>query len=198
MNFKHTIHAFSLALALGITASATTVNFDLGGTACGTAGVCTSVVGAQQIDFDSASTPSPFVAGNATFSFSPGNISPFVTGTLTGEYAAPPSDTTQYLSIGTPGRASSMVIDFDTAIDYYGLYLGSPDSYNSFHFYEAGTLALVQSFTGHDLVPPGNGNQSIGQYVNFRVTNGTIGRIVLSSSQAALESDNHAYVAAPE
>jgi hypothetical protein len=200
MNWKPTVRSISLALAATLAGSATTVTFDLGGSACANiaAGTCTSLGGAQQIDFDSAEAPSPFVSGNASFSFSPGNVSPFVSGSLDGQYAAPPGDQTQYLSIATPGRASSVIIDFDSPINYYGLYLGSPDAYNSFTFYGTGdNVTPVASFTGNDIIPPGNGNQSIGQYVNFYANGGTVSRIVLASTQAALESDNHAYVLAP-
>lgn len=199
MKLQQILRTASAVAAFAMTASAATVTFSTGGIPCGSAGLCTSVAGAQQIDFDTASAPSPFVSGNATFTFSPGNVSPFVTGSLSGQYAAPPNDETQYLTIGTPGRANSVLIDFDTAINYYGLYLGSPDSYNSFTFFGTGdNVNPIASFTGLDLIPPGNGNQSIGQYINFSVVGGTVSRIVLSSSQAALETDNHAYGAVPE
>jgi hypothetical protein len=156
------------------------------------------VAGAHQINFDLANAPSPYVSGAARFTFSPDD-SPFVSGSLSGEYAAPPNDQTPYLSVGSPGRASVVTIDFDMPINYYGLYLGSPDSYNLFTFYETGNnVNPIASFTGHQLIPPGNGDQSVGQYLNFYVSDGSVGRLVLSSSQAALESDNHAYGAVPE
>jgi hypothetical protein len=199
MTFKQIICRISVALAVTIAAPAATVTFNTGGTACSdvNAGLCTTAASAHQIDFNSATAPSPFVDGAATFSFSPANVSPFVTGSVGSQYAAPPNDTTQYLSVGTPGRAGEVVIDFDMGIGYYGLYLGSPDGYNLFTFFETGNnVTAIASFTGNQLIPPGQGNQSIGQYINFFANEGTIGRIVLSSSQAALETDNHAYVVA--
>src|SRR5688500_16272522 len=97
--FKTILYTVLAAAALSVTASATTVTPDLAGTACPTAGLCTSVAGAHQISFDGA-TVSPFVDGNATFTFSPADVSPFVNGSLDGNYAAPPNDNTRYLSIG--------------------------------------------------------------------------------------------------
>ena len=182
----------------GRISSTTTVTFDLGGTACGPAGICTSRADADQIDFEGASS-SPFSSGIATFSFSPNNVSPFVSGSVSGEYAAPPNDTTKYLSVGSSSRTSEVTIDFSTPIEYYGLYLGSPDWYNSFTFYETGNLNNpIATFNGLQLIPPGNGDQSIGAYINFHANGGAISRIVLSSTRAALETDNHAYGAVPE
>jgi hypothetical protein len=198
MNFKHSFVTLALVMAANMTASATTVMFDLGGTACAPAGICSSEAGVHQIDFEDADG-SPYSSGIATFTFSPANVSPFVSGSVGGQYAAPPNDSSKYLSVGSPSRASEVTIDFSTPIDYYGLYLGSPDSYNVFKFYGTGDLDNpIATFTGFQLIGPGNGDQSIGGYVNFRTTGGTISRIVLSSTQAALETDNHAYGAVPE
>jgi len=163
------------------------------------AGLCTAVAAAipNLIDFDSATAPSPFVSGAATFSFSPGNVSPFVTGSVSGQYAAPPNDQTRYLSIGSPGRAGSVIIDFSMPINYYGLYFASADAYNTFAFYETGNdITPLISFTGTQLSTALPGDQSTGQYINFYINGGTVSRIVLSSTQAALETDNHSYVRA--
>ena len=46
------------------------------------------------------------------------------------------------------------------------------------------------------LIPPGNGSWALSEYVNFSVSGGAVDRIVLTSGTAALESDNHAYIAA--
>jgi hypothetical protein len=198
MKIQSTFVTTILLAAASMTASAATVTFDLGGTACGPAGLCTSKAGVHQIDFESANL-SPFSSGIATFTFSPSNVTPFVTGSVNNEYAAPPNDTTKYLSVGSPSRTGEVTIDFSTPINYYGLYLGSPDAYNLFKFYQTGNSNNpIATFTGLQLIPPGNGDQSIGAYVNFYANGGSISRIVLSSTQAALESDNHAYGAVPE
>ena len=187
------IAGFLLSL---VPASASTITASLGGQACGTAGQCTSVAGAHTITFDGlGATSSPYTSGIATFTFSSG--SPFVTGSASGEFAAPPLDETTYLSVGSPGRANPVTISFSAPIAYYGFYLGSPDTYNLVRFFSGQNQ--IAAFTGGDLLPLANGDQSLGAFVNFNVTGGSIDRMVLSSSQPALETDNHAYaVATPE
>jgi hypothetical protein len=198
MKSRHFLCTLLVAVAATTTASATTVTFTLGGTNCGTAGVCTSVANAQQIDFDSATAPSPHTSGPAVFSFSPGGISPFVIGSVVNEYETPPSDGTRYLAAGALGRAGSVTIDFVAPILYYGMYVGSPDPYNLIQFFETGNnVTPVASFTGDMFNPQGRLIVTLGEYVNFSVSGGDISRIVLSSSAAALESDNHAYLLAP-
>ena len=82
-------------------------------------------------------------------------------------------------------------------ISYYGLYFSSADAYNTLAFYETGNnITPLVSFTGSQLSSAVPGDQSIGQYINFFVNGGTVGRIVLSSTQAALETDNHSYIQA--
>ena len=185
-------------LAASMTAPAATITFDLGGIACAPAGICTSRADAHQIDFEGANL-SPFSSGIATFTFSPNNVTPFVSGSVAGEYAAPPNDTTKYLSIGSPSRTSEVSIDFSTPINYYGLYLGSPDAYNFFTFYETGNFNNpIATFNGLELISSGDGDQSVGRYINFYANGGSVSRVVLSSTQAALETDNHAYSAVPE
>lgn len=174
-------------------ASATTITATIGGQAC-SGGQCSQNASAHTISFNGLDgTTSPYTNGIATFSFTGG--SPFVTGDFPG-YVAPLSDTTTFLTIGSPGRAGSVTVTFSSPITYYGLYLGSPDTYNAFQFFEGGTL--VTSFYGDEILPPGNGSPGLDSYVNFNVTGGAIDRIVLSSPYAAFESDNHAYAAVPE
>lgn len=200
MKVLHSIITISLLFASGISAFATTVGVTTGTNPCPPAGYCTERDDAVQIDFNAAAgAGSPYTFGIATFSFSPIDQSPFVSGSVDGQYAAPPNDTTTYLTVGTPSKASSATIDFSVPISYYGLYLGSPDAYNSFDFYETGNnVTPIKTLTGNDLIPPGNGDQSLGRYINFVIDGGTVSRIVLSSSQAALETDNHAYVVATQ
>lgn len=184
--------AAAAALLLASTSAfGTTVGFTTGGTAC-SGGLCSSVANAHTITFDDA-VAGPYVSGLATFSYDGG--SPFLSGTAPSQYAAPPNDNTTYLSVGSPGRASTVYVDFSQGIEYYGLYLGSPDSYNSISFYSnALDLNPIATFSGSQLIPPGNGNQSVGEYVNFFVSGGLVGRVVLSSLTPALETDNHAYL----
>jgi hypothetical protein len=193
---KQILLATVLAVGSVATASATTVVFDVNGIPCagGMAGLCTAVGGTTQIDFDSAvgSTTSPFVSGAASYSFAAGD-SPFVINSASGQFAAPPNDSTGYLTVGSPGRPSEVTIDFAFGINYFGLYMGSPDAYNYISFYEANNNTPVATFSGNDLVPGAQGDQSIGKYFNFHTVGGTVNRIVLTSTSAAFETDNHAY-----
>jgi hypothetical protein len=183
-----------MAAVATMTLSAATVTFSSGGTDCGNAGLCTSVAGAHQINFDLATAPSLYLSGAARFTFAPGDLAPFVTGSVPEEYMAPLNNETRYLSVGSPGRTGWVIIDFAKPIDYYGLYLGSPDAYNLIEFFETGSDATpIATFTGDNFATPGRMIRSIGEYVNFAVNGGTVSRIVLSSGGAAFESDNHAY-----
>jgi hypothetical protein len=178
--------------------AATTINFSLGGVNCGTARICTPDPNATTINFDSlgSSTPQPYIYGDATYTWiAPGT--PFVNGSVPSQYASPPRDTTPYLSVGSPGRPGTVTIDFSQPILYFGFYLGSPDAYNEISFYGP-DLTLIQSFSGAQLINPGNGNQSLGDFVNFFISGGRVGEIVMSSVTPAFETDNHAYDLAPE
>lgn len=176
-----------------VSASATTITATTGGQSC-SGGQCSLNPFAQTITFDGLDgATSPYVNGIATFSFTGG--SPFVTGNLPG-YVPPVGDTTTFLTIGSPERPESVAITFSDPITYYGLYLGSPDTYNVFQFFEGANL--VSTFYGDEILFPGDGSPNLDSYINFNVADGAIDRIVLSSPYAALESDNHAYSAVPE
>jgi hypothetical protein len=199
MYLKYSFRTISLLFLIAISGFATTVSPSISETPCANAaaGLCTGRADAYQINFDLATASSSYADGMAIFTFAPGTLSPFLEGSAGGEYAAPPNDETRYLSIGSPSRAGSVIVDFLMPITYYGLYLSSPDVYNSFTFFETGNnVTPIASFTGANLIPPADGNQLLAKYIDFSITGGTVSRIVLSSSQPALESDNHAYVLA--
>src|ERR1017187_4539846 len=181
-----------LALVLAAfvpTLSATTIWFTLGGQSCGLAGVCTARLTATTVTFDDllADTPSPYTDGLATYSWEAAN-SPFVQGNVPGQWATPVGDSTTFLTIGSGDRPSTVTISFSTPVSYFGLYLGSPDSYNSISFYDQ--AGPIGSYAGNQLINPGNGNQSISDYVNFYASGGKITQIVMSSTSPAFETDN--------
>ena len=86
-----------------------------------------------------------------------------------------------------------------TLSDYFGLYWGSIDTYNTISFFRAGTE--VSSYTGSQLAGLiANGNQSSddsNRFVNFFFGGERFDTVVLSSTSYAFESDNHAYRVAP-
>jgi len=183
MYTKPILSALLLA-ALPLAASTITVSTDLG--------VLTSAQpGAATVTFDLPFTPPAGV--NYTWA---GSVSPIVSGSLPGEYASPPSDSSSYLTVGSAGGPSSVTIDFTNPISYFGFYMGSPDTYNSVTVYADDK---VQTFSGSDFGFSGPivGDTTVGGFVSFNIAGGTISKIVLSSSESAFETDNHAFVAAP-
>jgi hypothetical protein len=90
-------------------------------------------------------------------------------------------------------------ISFDGADhNYFGLYWGSIDAYNTIAFYDG--LELLWSGTGSTVAQPANGCQSCdgtNRYVNFHFGADRFDRIVMSSDGRAFESDNHAFGSVP-
>jgi len=118
-----------------------------------------------------------------------------------GNYAAPTNGSVvdannHYLTVGSNTGYTPITITFAGAATYFGLYLGSPDSYNKITFnYMNGNVAeceggcLSNGVTG--------GSQTWAAYVEFDFAT-PVSSIELSSTQAALESDNHAFHVVPE
>lgn len=178
---KNVILLLAAAAALSMGASATTITS--GGTAVAGQGVFSSVPGAMTVDFE-AGLPANYTGGE------------IVSGNVSGQWAAPTDDATQYL--GT--SVGSVTIDLSgMPASYFGMYLGSVDSYNSVTLFNGDAS---ETFTGTDLAAvagiPNSGNTSA--YFNFSADAGQVyTSIVLTSTQQNMESDNHAFVnATPE
>jgi hypothetical protein len=172
-----------VGLALFASLSQATVIYNVSGTGVYT----TEVAGATTVNFNDG-TCGAYIScsGNGAL----------VTGSVSGRYASPLGITDRYLSI--PYNTSSGSATFLTggSYDYFGLYWGSLDTYNSITFYSGSTL--VGSFGGGAISPLlADGNQtawSSNRYVNFFFTNGdSFDRIVVTSTNYAFESDNHAF-----
>jgi len=101
-----------------------------------------------------------------------------VTGSLSGQYAAPYNnaamsgpDATPYGTVPVPGgiNSGSATVDFGGAeYNYFGLFWGSIDTYNTLEFLNNGSV--VAHYTGSDITNPANGDQqspSTNEYVNF-------------------------------
>jgi hypothetical protein len=101
-----------------------------------------------------------------------------VTGSLVNQYAAPynsaamlAADTTPYGTVPEPGdvHSGSATVDFGGAsYNYFGLFWGSIDTYNTLEFLSNGSV--VASYGGLDVTNPANGDQqapSTNEYVNF-------------------------------
>jgi hypothetical protein len=100
-----------------------------------------------------------------------------------------------YLSVPNPNSSGSVLLDTGNDQNYFGLFWGSIDSYNTISFLDNGVE--FASFSGTDLaslIP--NGNQSTwnsNRFVNFAFTGGDVyDTVKLASTQFAFETDNHA------
>ncbi|MDP3088427.1 MAG: VPLPA-CTERM sorting domain-containing protein [Methylotenera sp.] len=125
-----------------------------------------------------------------------------VSGSVSGQYAAPPSDTSKYMTVGAnANQPSPITITLGALASYFGYFGGSPDTYNKVAFYSGSSL--IAEFTGTQLAQAANlspnGNQSIGEYWNFFAAGPTeyFNTIKLFSTSNAFETDNHAVNAVP-
>ncbi len=129
-----------------------------------------------------------------------GNYS-VVTGSQSGLYAAPAgglsvSDPSRYVTTpkqlgASPGNYVT-VTNLGGTYNYFGLWWGSVDGYNTLTFYKNGQL--VQSFTGNEAINPShaNGDQtasSTNLYINF-LNLPEFDSFRLASTNYAFEADN--------
>lgn len=145
----------------------------------------TDVAGATTIDFNDG------LCGYAACS---GNYQ-IVLGSQSGRYAQPYGTSTKYLTVPNPYASGYATFALGTQADYFGLYWGSIDSYNTISFYRAGSRVAL--YTGTDLVGQfANGNQlsyTSNRYINFYFGSDTFDTVLLRSSNYAFESDNHSF-----
>jgi hypothetical protein len=145
-------------------------------------GLSSTQAGTTTIDFNSGASPG-FVGGAVTGP-----------GTTSGLFAAPLDDTTKYYSVG-PSTSSPSVLTLGGLNNYFGLYWGSIDTYNTIAFYNG--LTLVASITGIQVNNPADGNQSsstTNRFVEFTFDGGDVfNSVQFLSSQNAFEFDNVAF-----
>lgn len=125
----------------------------------------------------------------------------FVSGTQSGQYAAPVGDTSTYLSVGPGSGNQAVTISLLSPVNYFGFYSGSLDTYNLVQFFLNGQL--VDSFTGADInavafpTSPTDGNQDQAAYINYFPTLGDaqafFDTVIYSSTSNAFETDNHSF-----
>lgn len=145
------------------------------------------LAGVTNVDFNNGSC-----AGYASCS---GDFA-IVSGNASGVYASPAGDFTKFVSVPNPSPTShTAVFKLGATANYFGLYWGSIDSYNSISFFL--NNVQVGSFSGSDIVGAfANGNQisyASNRYINFDFGNNLYDSVKLSSSGFAFESDNHAF-----
>jgi len=199
---------FAVAAALlGAASMAQAVSITFGGcTAADNSGLTTCQTGSNVtvVDFNGLDALGGILPTGYTSTGGAGGK--VVSGSTGGQFAQPGgggSDLTAYLTTPAPG---SNAVGEVTAIEggsynYFGLYWGSMDAYNTLSFYSNGTL--LATLTGQQVIAAGTalGNQTAAgsnQYVNFWFGNQTFNKVVFDSTNFAFESDNHAYANVPE
>jgi hypothetical protein len=102
----------------------------------------------------------------------------------------------RWLTVPNPYASGSASFKTETKNDYFGLFWGSVDKYNTISFLNNGIQ--VASFGGGDIDGlVSNGGQQTwasNRFVNFDFTGGSMfDEIVFKSTNFAFESDNHAF-----
>ncbi|MFO1407145.1 MAG: PEP-CTERM sorting domain-containing protein [Steroidobacteraceae bacterium] len=178
-------------LALGAAPMAHAVTIGFSNCAAGDgSNLTTCVAGATVIDFNSGTMPAGYTGAGQV-----------VSGNLSGQYAAPAGDGTRYLSVPNPVSSGSLWAIPGGSYNYFGLYWGSMDSYNTLEFYNGDQL--IASINGKDVITALGllGNQTSpgsNRYVDFFFGGLFFDRIKFISTNFAFESDNHAYANVPE
>jgi hypothetical protein len=164
----------------------------------------TTVAGAATLEtFNNGSLPAGYTITSCKHAVACGVLSP------TSHFGSEPTgDTTDYLATGN-GTISITLATVATAsglsgrtFDYFGLYWGSIDDFNSVTFWDGSTE--VGSFTGAQVataasasgIPVTPGKTSL--FVNFFANGYTWTTIDLTSTHPNFESDNHAFGPVPE
>ncbi|SHK46226.1 PEP-CTERM protein-sorting domain-containing protein [Marinobacter antarcticus] len=163
----------------------------------------TSVSGASTLDF----TGAPACGGYS--SCSTGDFA-IVSGSDTGQYAAPAmpnqEDGGEFLTVPNASNSGEATFNFGTTANYFGMFWGSIDDYNTIKFFlSGGQVAIIN---GLDLnannpnpVVNVDGQQSTlndNRYVEFFFGNDLIDSVKLISTSNAFETDNHAFAKVPE
>lgn len=180
-------------LALAGSAQATTITVTYDSTDDADGNPTTSVEGATVYDFGSDGR----CAKPAGYSGAGGVVNTSVSG----RYAAPAGDTTCYLTVALNNPVGTETFSAGGDFNYFGLYWGSMDSYNSLSFWNDG-VQVGPTYTGSAVAAgAANGDQgspNTNRYVNFFFTDGWFDTVKFTSTNYAFESDNHAVARVPE
>jgi hypothetical protein len=176
-----------IAIAFGLALAASVAQAGVIQTVLDPGYYTTQVAGATTVNFNNWS------CGAYTNCYGDGAL---VTGSVSGRHASPYGITDRYLTVPYDHSSGSVTLTPPGSYNYFGLYWGSLDTYNSINFYDG--ASQVGSYDGADIYPLlANGGQSSwasNRYVNFLFTEGDMfDRIVLISTNWAFESDNHAF-----
>jgi hypothetical protein len=117
---------------------------------------------------------------------------------LVGKYAQPAGDTTNFLTVSYPSQGGAVQLVFSSLENYFGLYWGSMDSYNTITFLrDQGQIATFSGDVIADLTglvadgdqqsPPSN------RYINFYLGAAFYDEVILSTANFGFEVDNIAF-----
>jgi len=194
---KRILSACALAAGLISAQGAHAVSIGYSNCAAGDgSGLTTCVAGATVVDFNSnpGALPGALPAGYT------GNGA-VVSGSVVNIYATPAGDRTPYLTVPYPTSPGTVTATPGGSYNYFGLYWGSMDNYNTLEFYNG--TNLVASINGIDVIAALNllGNQTSpgsNRYVDLFFGNQSYDSVKFISTNFAFESDNHAYASVPE
>lgn len=178
------ITASLLAMGVATSASATMITYSAPGV------YTTDVAGATTIDFTGDTCAYAVCSGDYEIYDTSFNQSAQPAG------LAPGND---FLSVPNPESNGTANFELGTTANYFGLYWGSIDTYNTISFLLGGSE--VASYSGSDIAVPANGDQqsdNTNRYVNFNFGSQFFDEVEFTSTSFAFESDNHAYATVPE
>jgi hypothetical protein len=151
--------------------------------------------GSQTWDFSGSSPSGVTLSGGAIVNGS------------SGQHASP-NIGDPYLTVG--GAATTATLTFETALRHFGVFWGTPDTYNKLNFYNGPGTPPIASFVPGvgqlQLSNPPSGPLGLGsdglstsaRYVDFFADAGTVfNRVEFVSTQVAFEVDNIAYSKVP-
>ena len=176
----------SVLLASAGAASAVTISF--GGCAAADGSVLTTCnASATVVNFNS--TPLGGLPAGYVGSLGGGQV---VQGSVSGAYAAPAGDTSPYLTIPTQGAPGVVTATPGGTHNYFGLYWGSMDSYNTLTFFNGATQ--LAAFSGNDIwddpnIGNANGARTWGYRIYYDFGGANVTSIAFESTQNAFEFD---------
>jgi hypothetical protein len=175
-----------IAIALGLALATTVAQAGIIHSVEEVGDYTTDVAGATTVNFNNGCGAYISCSGNGAL----------VTGSVSGHYATPFGINDRYLTVAYHSSSGSVSLATPGTYNYFGLYWGSLDTYNSIAFYNG--ASLIGGYDGGDIFPLlANGGQTSwasNRYVNFLFTGSDLfNRIVLTSTNYAFESDNHAF-----
>lgn len=123
-----------------------------------------------------------------------------VTGSVSGEYAAPFGDRTQYLTVPRDGSSGTATLVLNRKATTLSLYWGSIDGYNTISFFDSAGISLG-AFTGNQIGVTANGSQTAlttNRRVSFDFGGAQVKTVQFKSTQKAFELDDISTTAVPE